>query len=141
LYLLADVIGDMLIATGVKGKIVTGARVMTKAEAEDMTGVRGMTMTMIMTGTEDVMKEDKPCASRKVNASTGTCFTVPINISPIFVERINRYEKETFLYPLSIPSYADRIHCGLFIDTQTRKQGRSDSENHDDDDDDRKARD
>jgi len=65
----------MLIATGVKGKIVTGARVMTKAEAEDMTGVRGMTMT----GTEDVMKEDKPCASRKVNASTGTCFTVPIS--------------------------------------------------------------
>jgi len=57
-----------------------------------------------------------------------------------FVERINRYEKETFLYLLSIPSYADRIHCGLFIDTQTRKQGRSDSENHDDDDD-RKARD
>ena len=51
---------------------------MTKAEAEDMTGMRGMTMT----GTEDVMKEDKPCASRKVNASTGTCFTVPINISP-----------------------------------------------------------
>jgi len=83
LYLLADVIGDMLIATGVKGKIVTGARVMTKAEAEDMTGVRGMTMTgvrgMTMTGTEDVMKEDKPCASRKVNASTGTCFTVPIS--------------------------------------------------------------
>jgi len=54
------------------------------------------------------------------------------------VERINRYEKEKYLYPLFRPSYPDRRHCGLFIDTQTRKFGRSDSANHDDD---RKARD
>jgi len=53
LYLLADVIGDMLIVTGVRGMTVTGVGGMTMTTGtENMTGVRGMTVT----GTDDMME-------------------------------------------------------------------------------------
>jgi hypothetical protein len=68
LYLLADVIGDMLIVAGARGMTETGARFMTKTGEEDMTtttgeedmtGVRGMAMM----GTEHMVKADKSCSS------------------------------------------------------------------------------
>jgi hypothetical protein len=72
LYLLADVIWDILVMTGTRDMAITGERVMTITGAEDMTmtEAEGMTTikikikTMTMTETEDMMDADKPCGTQ-----------------------------------------------------------------------------